>query len=190
MPTIPDVVTALVNDQVPVKFAKKMCACFVLSSPKKFEFGILVHDIGFGAEEHKDTFLMENKSYETFSLGILAVASNRLTLGRGDNLYKSKFRAMNYRARLELFHTDAEAMPGELQKGAAAAVAAFTVASKQARCIYKNHKNGERKISLKEDTCCLNDGSGASNIFETEWEWMVSGSPETICSWSKASVCN
>ena len=107
MPTIPDVVTALVNDQVPVKFAKKMCACFVLSSPKKFEFGILVHDIGFGAEEHKGTFLMEDKRYETFALGILAVASNRLSVGRGDNVYKSKFRAMNYRARLELYLTDA-----------------------------------------------------------------------------------
>ena len=119
MPTIPDVVTALVNEQVPVKFAKKMCACFVLSSPKKFEFGILVHDIGFGAEEHKGTFLMEDKRYETFALGILAVASNRLTLGRGDNAYKPKFCAMNYRARLELYLTDAESMPGELQKGVA-----------------------------------------------------------------------
>ena len=88
MQTIPDVVTALVNEQVPVKFPKKMCACFVLSSPKKFEFGILVHDIGFGAEEHKGTFLMEDKRYETFALGILAVASNRLTLGQADNAFK------------------------------------------------------------------------------------------------------
>jgi hypothetical protein len=79
MTTFPDVVTALVNDPVPVKFAKKMCACFLLSSPKKFEFGILVHDIGSGAEEHMGTFLMKDKRYETFALGILAVASNRLT---------------------------------------------------------------------------------------------------------------
>ncbi len=127
MPTFPDV--ALVNDQVPIKFAKKMCACFLLTSPKKFEFGIIVHDIGFGAEEHMGTFLMEDKRYETFALGILAVASNRLTLGRGDNAFKSEFRAMKYQARLELYLSDAEAIPGELQKAVAAAVAAFKVLS-------------------------------------------------------------
>ena len=56
MATIPDIVTALGNDIAPVKFAKKMCACFLLSSPKNYEFGILVHDIGFGAEEHMAHF--------------------------------------------------------------------------------------------------------------------------------------
>ncbi len=61
MATFPDVVTPLGNDIAPVKFAKKMCACFLLSSPKIYEFGILVHDIGFGAEEHMGTFLMEDK---------------------------------------------------------------------------------------------------------------------------------
>ncbi len=115
MQTSPDVVTTLVNDQVPVKFAKKMCACFPLFSPKKIEFGILAHDIGFGAEENMSTFLMEDKkSYETFALGILAVASNRLTLGRTFNAIKSKFRTMKYQALLELYLTDAEAIPGEL----------------------------------------------------------------------------
>ncbi len=63
--------------------------------PQKFEFGILVHDIGFGAEENMGTFLMEDKRYETFAL-------NRLTLGRTDNAFKSKFRAMKYQALLEL----------------------------------------------------------------------------------------
>ena len=158
MPTFPDVVTALVNDQVPIKFPKKMCACFLLSSPKKFEFGILVHDIGFGAEEHKGTFLMEDKRYETFPLGTLAVASNRLTLGRGDNAYKSKFRAMNYQARLELYLSDAESIPGELRKAVAAAVAAFKVLPSKPVTSKTTIKNGERKISLEEDTCCLNDG--------------------------------
>ncbi len=104
-----------------------MCACFLLSSPKKFEFGILVHDIGFGAEENMGTFLMEDKRYETFALGILAAASNRLTLGRGDNAFKSKFCAMKYQALLELYLSDAEAIPGEFQKAVAAAVAAFKV---------------------------------------------------------------
>ena len=56
MATFPDVVTALDNDIAPVKFAKKMCACFLLSSTKNYEFGILVHDIGFGVAEHKGTF--------------------------------------------------------------------------------------------------------------------------------------
>jgi hypothetical protein len=78
MRTFPDVVTTIVNDQVPIKFAKKMCGCFLLSSPKIFEFGILVHDNGFGAEENMDTFIMEDKRNETFALGILAVTSNRL----------------------------------------------------------------------------------------------------------------
>ncbi len=96
MRTFPDVVTALVNDPAPTKFAKKMCACFLLSSHQKFEFGILVHDIGFAAEENIGTFIMEDKRYETFALGILAVASNRLKLGRGDSAFKSKFCAMKY----------------------------------------------------------------------------------------------
>jgi hypothetical protein len=127
MRTFPDVVTALANDQVPIKFAKKMCACFLLSSPKKFEFGILVHGIGFGPEENMGKFLMEDKRYETFALGILAVASNKLTLGRTDNAIKSKFRAMKYQALLEFYLSDAEAIPGELQKAVAAAVAAYKV---------------------------------------------------------------
>jgi hypothetical protein len=171
MPTIPDVVTALVNDQVPVKFAKKMCACFVLSSPKKFEFGILVHDIGFGAAEHKGTFLMEDKRYETFALGTLAVASNRLTLGRGENEYKSKFRAMKYRARLELYLTDAESMPGELQKGVAAAEAAFGVLPSKLVASKTNPKMTKVKYPLKKTrvasmtgevraTCLKRSGSG------------------------------
>jgi hypothetical protein len=104
-----------------------MCECFLLSSPKKIEFGILVHDIGFGAEENMGTFIMEDKRVETFALGILAVASNRLKLGRGDNAFRSKFRAMKYQALLELYLSDAEAIPGELQKAVAAAVAAFKV---------------------------------------------------------------
>ncbi len=73
------------------------------------------------------TFIMEDKRVETFALGILAVASNRLKLGRGDNAFRSKFRAMKYQALLELYLSDAEAIPGELQKAVAAAVAAFKV---------------------------------------------------------------
>ncbi len=73
------------------------------------------------------TFLMKDIRYETIALGILAVASNRLTLGRTDNALKSKFCAMKYQALLELYLSDAEAIPGELQKAVAAAVAAYKV---------------------------------------------------------------
>jgi hypothetical protein len=150
MATIPDVVTALGNDIAPVKFVKKMCACFLLSSPKNYEFGILVHDIGFGAEEHMGTFLMEDKRYETFALGILAVASNRLTLGRADNAFKSKFRTMQYRARLELYLSDAESMPDEFQKAVAAAVAAYKVLPRKSVPPKKTKKTVKGKYPLKK----------------------------------------
>ena len=97
------------------------------------------------------TFLMEDKRYETYALGILAVASNRLTLGRTDNALKSKFCAMKYQALLELYLSDAEAIPGELQKAVAAAVAAFKVVpSKQRKSKTKNNRMVKGKYPLKK----------------------------------------
>ncbi len=115
-----------------------------------FEFGILAHDIGFAAEENMGTFIVEDKRYETFALGILAVASSRLKLGRADNAFKSKLRAMKYQALLELYLSDAEAIPGELQKAVAAAVAAFKVLPSKQRTSKTTNRMVRGKYPLKK----------------------------------------
>ena len=96
------------------------------------------------------TFIMEDKRYETFALGILAVASNRLTLGRTDNAFKSKFRAMKYQALLELYLSDAKAIPGELQKAVAAAMAAFKVLPSKHVTSKTTKRTVEGKFPLKK----------------------------------------
>ncbi len=101
-------VTTSKDQNNPLLFAKNDCCCFLLGG-KKFEYGILLHDIGM--DETAGDFMMQDKRVETYVLRPIKAARSKLTKGLETSEYRSYFRVGGFQSKLELFVSDALAMP-------------------------------------------------------------------------------
>jgi hypothetical protein len=106
---------------MPLLFAKNDCGCFLLSG-KTFEYGILLHDIGYDTEETKGSFMMQDKRVATYGLTPIKAARSKLTKGLETSEFRSTFRVEGFQKKLELFVSDALAIPGHLEALIAASI--------------------------------------------------------------------
>ena len=97
------------DPNIPLLFAKNDCCCFLLSG-RKFEYGILLHDIPYGTDEPYGTFMMQDKRVETYGLTAIKAARSKLTKGLPTSEYRSMFTIGAFQKKLELFVTDALAI--------------------------------------------------------------------------------
>ncbi len=125
-------VTAYKDPNLSLLAAKNDCGCFLLSG-QKFEYGILLHDIGYGTEENKGSFMMQDKRVATYGLRHIEAARRKLTKGLESSEYRSTFRVGMWQTKLELYVADALAMPGNLEAMIAASTLAFSNKAKVGR---------------------------------------------------------
>ena len=114
---------------IPLLFEENDCGCFLLSR-QKFEYGILLHDIGYGTDETMGSFMMQDKRVETYGLTPIKAARSKLTKGLLTSQYRSLFTVGGYQKKLELLVSDARALPGHLEALIAASRLEFSKRAK------------------------------------------------------------
>ncbi len=117
--------TVFKDPNMPLLFAKNDCGFFLLAG-RKFEYGILLHDIGYGTEETKGSFMIQDKRVATYGLTPIKAARSKLTKGLETSEYRSTFRVGGFQRKLELLVSDALAMPGHLEALIAASTLEYT----------------------------------------------------------------
>ena len=100
MSSVTSPLTASKDPNMPLLFAKNDCGCFLLSG-KKIEFGILLHDIGYGSDESMGSFMMQDKRVATYGLTPIKAARSKLTKGLLTSEYRSLFSLGGFQKKLE-----------------------------------------------------------------------------------------
>ena len=132
MSSVTSPLTASKDPNMPLLFAKNDCGCFLLSG-KKFEFGILLHDIGYGSDESMGSFMMQDKRVATYGLTPIKSARSKLTKGLKTSEYRSLFTLGGFQKKLELYVSDVLAIPGALEAMIAASRLEFSKKAKPGR---------------------------------------------------------
>ena len=121
-----------IDPKIPLLFAKNDCGCFLLSG-QKYEYGILLLDITYGKDETMGTFMMQDKRVATFALSKVKASRTKLTKGLITSKFRSLFSVGMWQKKLELYVSDALAIPGDLDAKISASRTDFSKKMKPGR---------------------------------------------------------